>query len=77
MIDQISNLKLLGVNPAVPIGTEVFYGCPTGLVFKNNWYMTPVLRVKCQETGVFDQPASWPSCIDRKNFFIFHICLIP
>jgi len=63
-----------GTNPAVSIGTEVFFGCPAGLVFKNNWYMTPILRVRCQETGVFDQPPSWPTCIDR--MFNIHILVL-
>jgi hypothetical protein len=53
----------------VPIGTEVVYGCQNDFVFSNDWYMTPVVRIKCLESGVFSQPPAWPVCVDRKPIF--------
>jgi len=56
-----------GVNPAVPIGTEVYYGCQNEWVFKSDWYMQPIIKIQCMETGVFSKPDVWPVCIDRKK----------
>ena len=59
-------LDIAGVNPALAIGTEVRYGCPDSMVFSNDWYMTPLIRIHCLETGVFDKPDNWPMCIERE-----------
>ncbi len=54
------------MNPAVPVGTEVYYGCQTDWVFKQDWYMSPIVKLLCQDTGIFTKPDVWPICVDRK-----------
>ena len=55
-----------GENPALPIGAEVYYGCLDSEVFSHDWYMRPVIRIVCTETGVFSSPEDWPYCIHRE-----------
>ncbi len=57
---------IVGVNPAVPIGTVVTYACSSTHVFSHDWYARPSILITCQETGDFNVPELWPLCIERK-----------
>ncbi len=57
-----------GVNPAVPVGTEIVFGCPSTQVFAHDWYARPSVIMTCQDNGEFDVPELWSVCVERNNF---------
>ena len=56
----------LGISSAVPVGTQVVFGCQQGYVFDHDWYATPRFEMTCNEDGLFDAPYIWPVCVSRK-----------
>ena len=52
---------------APPIGYNLTYVCPPGLVWDHDWFAVPFIMMTCQESGVFDEP-EWSEllCVYRK-----------
>ena len=65
----------LGADQFLPIGAQLIYSCPTGMVFDHNWFLNPSITLKCLETGVFARPDKWPNCVHRKKFLQESICV--
>ena len=52
---------------APPIGYNLTYVCPPGMVWDHDWFAVPFIMMTCQESGVFDEP-DWSEllCVHRK-----------
>ncbi len=56
----------LGLDPQIPVGTEIVYGCEEDFVFSHDWYSRPTIVLTCNNAGEFDGfPGFWPACINR------------
>ena len=66
-----------GKSLAVPVGTQLTFGCPFGMVMAHNKFLTPSITVQCNENGEFSGPNPltwnkwplWPTC---KCIYIFY-----
>ena len=57
----------LGLDPQIPVGTEIVYGCEEDFVFGHDWYSRPTIVLTCNDAGEFDGfPGFWPACVNRK-----------
>ena len=60
---------------AVPVGTDITFGCESGWVFDHDWYQAPKFTITCQENGLFDAPDEWPLCINRNYSIEYSLSL--
>ncbi|TRY77253.1 hypothetical protein TCAL_00122 [Tigriopus californicus] len=59
--------KVKGLDPMVDVGTKVEFACPSGTVFAHNWYTRPSFKMTCLNTGTFDAPEIFPTCVERED----------
>ena len=54
-----------------PVGFNLTYECPEGMVFETDWFANPVIRLTCQQSGEFDE-VDFDSylCVYRKFNFL-------
>ncbi len=38
-------------------------------VFSFDWYMRPMMKIVCTESGTFTAPDDWPYCVERNLLF--------
>ncbi|XP_059085714.1 uncharacterized protein LOC131882549 [Tigriopus californicus] len=58
-----------GVNPAIPVGSSLYFDCEPGKVLSHNWLIKPQVQLYCRSSGVFSEPNPWPKCVSIKEAY--------
>ena len=56
----------------MPVGQKWTFFCKDGMKLEDDtsglYQMQEVLEIECLDGNTFEEPASWPECIDGKGF---------
>ena len=56
----------------MPVGQKWTFFCKDGMKLEDDtsglYKMQEVLEIECLDGNTFEEPASWPECIDGKGF---------